>query len=315
MKIFAKTLRDDVEFDLGLELLAGAAGLSRGIDHPRIQKPGLALAGFVQTIRPNRLQVLGRTEVEYLSSLDGAGQQKAADLLFGANIACAIVTTGLTPPQAFLEAAERTTTPLFVSRLSSGTFISRVHEFLEEHLSPEVAIHGTLVDVFGVGVMLTGPSGIGKSECALDLVLRGHRLVGDDVVLIRQKKNQLVGVTSPITRHHMEVRGLGIINVRDLFGAASVRDKKFVELIVEMHEWQTDGEYDRTGIEEQQEKILEVPIGRIRLPIRPGRNVASIVEVAARNHLLKMQGHNAAKRFQESLERRLASAEANPEDE
>jgi HPr kinase/phosphorylase len=315
MKIFAKTLRDDADFDLKLELLAGAEGLAREIEHPRIQKPGLALAGFVQTIRPSRLQVLGRTELDYLSSLEPSAQARAAGLLFGANIACAIVTTGLTPPPAFIEAAEASGTPLFRSHLSSGTFISRVHEFLEEHLSPEVGIHGTLVDVFGVGVMLTGPSGIGKSECALDLVLRGHRLVGDDVVLVRQKKNQLVGVTSPITRHHMEVRGLGIINVRDLFGAASVREKKFVELVVEMHEWQPDAEYDRTGIEEQEERILEVAIGRIRLPIRPGRNVASIVEVAARNHLLKMQGHNAAKRFQESLERRLAPSSETPENE
>ncbi len=309
MKILAKALRDDTRFHLALELVAGAEGLGREIDHPRVQKPGLALAGFVQSIQPNRLQVLGRTEIEYLSTLDDVAQQRALDLLFDAGIACAVVTTGLAAPPRLLHAAQDHKIPLFLTQLSSGTFIGRVHEFLEEHLSPEIALHGVLMDVFGVGVMLTGHSGIGKSECALDLILRSHRLVADDVVLVRQRKSQLIGMGSPITRHHMEVRGLGIINVRDLFGAASVRERKRLELVVEMIDWNADAEYDRVGIDEQYESILDIDVPKVVLPIRPGRNVASIVEVAARNHLLKLQGHNAAQKFKESLERRLAASE------
>ena len=308
MKILAKALREDTQFNLGLELLAGAAGLGRVIDHPRVQKPGLALAGFVQSIRPNRLQILGRTEIEYLKTLEGPAQNAAIELLFNSGLAGAVITTGLSPASSLIEAAERHSVPLFRSHLSSGAFITRVHDFLEEHLSPEIALHGVLLDVFGVGVLLTGPSGIGKSECALDLILRGHRLVADDVVLIKQRKDQLSGSGSPVTRHHMEVRGLGIINVKDLFGAASVREQKRVELVVEMVAWQADTSYDRTGIEDQEEHILEVAVPKVRLPISPGRNVASIVEVASRDHLLKMQGHNAAKRFREALERRLAAS-------
>ena len=312
MKILAKALRDDTQFNLALELLAGEAGLGRVIDHPRVQKPGLALAGFVQSIRPNRLQVLGRTEIEYLKTLDDGAQDRAIQLLFTSGLACSVITTGLAPTPALLEAAERQSVPLFRSQLSSGAFITRVHDFLEEHLSPEVALHGVLLDVFGVGALLTGPSGIGKSECALDLILRGHRLVADDVVLIKQRKEQLVGSGSPITRHHMEVRGLGIINVKDLFGAASVRERKRIELVVEMVEWQAEANYDRTGVENQEERILDAAVPKVRLPISPGRNVASIVEVAARDHLLKLQGHNAAKKFREALERRLAAdAEQN----
>ncbi len=309
MKILTKALHEDTQFNLGIELLAGAAGLSRVIDHPRVQKPGLALAGFVQSIRPNRLQILGRTEIEYLKTMEGPGQNAAIDKLFNSGLAGAVVTTGLAPVPALIEAAERYAVPLFRSHLSSGAFITRVHDFLEERLSPEVALHGVLLDVFGVGVLLTGPSGIGKSECALDLVLRGHRLVADDVVLIKQRKDQLTGSGSPVTRHHMEVRGLGIINVKDLFGAASVRERKRIELVVEMVAWQADTTYDRTGIEDQYEHILEVSVAKVRLPISPGRNVASIVEVASRDLLLKLQGHNAAKLFREALERRLAASD------
>ncbi|MBN1960380.1 MAG: HPr(Ser) kinase/phosphatase [Deltaproteobacteria bacterium] len=308
MKILTKALRDDTQFNLGLELLAGAAGLGRVIDHPRVQKPGLALAGFVQSIRPNRLQILGRTETEYLKTLEGPAQTSAIEMLFNSGLAGAVITTGLVPSTPLLEAAERHAVPLFRSHLSSGAFITRVHDFLEEHLSPEIALHGVLMDVFGVGVLITGPSGIGKSECALDLILRGHRLVADDVVFIKQRKDQLTGTGSPVTRHHMEVRGLGIINVRDLFGAASVREYKRIELVVEMITWHADTNYDRTGIEDQEEHILDAAVTKVRLPISPGRNVASIVEVASRDHLLKLQGHNAAKRFREALERQLADA-------
>lgn len=308
MKILVKALRDDVEFKLNIELIAGVEGLGRTIAHPRIQKPGLAIAGLIEAIRPGRVQVLGNTEMQYLRSLDVDNQRDALDGLFGAGVPCVIITTGLEAPLGLIQLAERDQVPLLRSTLSSGTFINRIHDFLDEHLSPEITLHGVLVDVFGVGVLHTGASGIGKSECALDLILRGHRLVADDVVLVRQRDRELIGMGSPLTRHHMEVRGLGIINVKDLFGAASVCERKRIELIVEMVEWQRDAEYDRLGIDDTTEPILDVAVPKVRLPIRPGRNVASIVEVAARNHLLKLQGHHSAREFKENLERTLASS-------
>jgi HPr kinase/phosphorylase len=307
MKILVKALCDDTEFKLNLELLAGRPGVSRSIGHPRIQKPGLAIAGLVEAIRPGRVQVLGNTEMQYQRSLEVDHQRDALEGLFRSDVPCIIITTGLEAPLGLLQLAEQHGVGLLRTTLSSGTFINRIHAFLDEHLSPEITLHGVLVDVFGVGVLHTGQSGIGKSECALDLILRGHRLVADDVVLVRQRDRELTGMGSPLTRHHMEVRGLGIINVKDLFGAASVCERKRIELVVEMVEWQRDAEYDRLGIDDSTESILDAQVPKVRLPIRPGRNVASIVEVAARNHLLKLQGHHSAREFQESLERRLAS--------
>lgn len=305
MKILVRALREDSEFKLGVELLAGAAGLNRTIQNPRIQKPGLAIAGLVEAIRPGRVQVLGNTEMQYLRSLEAHHQREALEGLFRADVPCIVVTTGLDATDGLLQLAERDGVALYRTSLSSGTFINRVHAFLDEHLSPEITLHGVLMDVFGVGLMLAGQSGIGKSECALDLILRGHRLVADDVVLVRARDRELTGTGSPLTRHHMEVRGLGIINVKDLFGAASVCERKRIELMVEMVEWQRDAEYDRLGIDDSHETILDAQIFKVRLPIRPGRNVASIVEVAARNHLLKQQGHHSARAFKEHLEQRL----------
>ena len=295
MKILVKTLRDDGEFNLGLELLVGGAGLERFIAHPRIQKPGLAIAGLVEAIRPGRVQVLGNTELQYLRSLASEPMRAALRGLLAAPVPCIVVTGGMQAPAELLQLAEAGGIPVLRSSLSSGSFINRCHDFLDEHLSPEITLHGVLMDVFGVGVLHTGQSGIGKSECALDLILRGHRLVADDVVLVRQRDRELSGMGSPLTRHHMEVRGLGIINVKDLFGAASVCERKRIELVVEMVEWQRDGEYDRLGIDDSYETILGTQVPRVRLPIRPGRNVASIVEVASRNHLLKLQGHHSAR--------------------
>ena len=306
MKLLTKSLLDDTDFNLDLKLLAGAAGLSRIITHPRVQKPGLALAGFLESIRPHRIQVLGKTELAYLNKLEPDTQREAINGLMQAELGCVIITSGLEVPKDLIEAAESLKVPLMHTQLVSSILINRVNGYLDEHLSPQTNLHGVLMDVYGVGILIIGPSGIGKSECALDLVVRGHRMVADDMVIVKQQSHFLVGSGSTLTRHHMEVRGLGIINVKDLFGAASVRENKRVELVVEMTEWQQGTEYDRTGIEGKIEIILETPVPKIVLPIRPGRNVASIVEVAARNQLLKIQGHHSAREFQASLERRLA---------
>ncbi len=306
MKILVKVLGSDHEYDLGVELVAGAAGLSRTIAIPRVQRPGLAIAGHLESVRPECVQVLGQTEMDYLTSLNSEQRATALEGLIGCTeLACVVVTRNIDLPERLLEAAEQEGVPVFHTALPTNSFINRVQNFLDEHLSPEASVHAVVVDVFGVGVMLVGPSGIGKSECALDLILRGHRLVADDVVLLKQQGRVLLAMGSPLTHHHMEVRGLGIINVKELFGAAAVREKKRVELLVEMEDWKSGVEYDRTGIDEVTEEILSVNIPKIRLPIRPGRNVASIVEVAARNHLLKVQGHHSAREFKETLERRL----------
>jgi HPr kinase/phosphorylase len=306
MRILAKALLDDTEFDLRLRLLAGSAGLTREIEERRIQKPGLAIAGFVEMIQQHRLQVLGNTEISYLASLAQEQQHRAIENFFRSGLACAVLTTPLEVPPFLIECADREAVPLFHSTHNSWQFITQVHDFLEDHLSPEITQHGVLVDVFGIGALLTGPSGIGKSECALDLVLRGHRLVADDVVLIKQRHAQLVGSGSPLTRHHMEVRGLGIINVKELFGAASVRENKRVELVVDLIEGKDNVDFDRTGLDDFYETILDVAVPKLRLPVRPGRNLASIVEVAARNHLLKRHGHHAARELSEKIERHLA---------
>jgi len=307
MKIIAQALLEDTTYKLGLRLLAGAQGLTRTITNPRIQKPGLAIAGLVEAIVPLRVQVLGNTELMYLQSLAEGQREAALGGLFSAQVPCVVVTSHLLPLEELTKLAEEHEVSVFTTELPTGTFINRVHAFFDEHLSPRVTLHGVLLDVFGVGVMLTGHSGIGKSECALDLILRGHRLVADDSVLVRQHDRELIGMGSPLTKNHMEVRGLGIINVKDLFGAASVRERKGVELIIDMVEWQRDGDYDRLGIDDMYESILDVQVPRVRIPIRPGRNVSSIVEVATRNFLLKAQGHHAARQFQERLALHLST--------
>ncbi|KAK1548177.1 hypothetical protein Q3G72_009544 [Acer saccharum] len=304
--MLVKALCDDTEYKLGLTIVVGASGLSRRIEHARIQKPGLALAGLVDTVHKGRIEVLGHAEMLYLLGLDQAQQTNALQALLQANIACVIITSSAPPPEPLLALAKALHIAVMSTALSCNTFVTRAHQFLDEHLSPETSVHGVLVDAFGVGVLLTGQSGIGKSECALDLIMRGHRLVADDVVVVRQQDRELIGMSSPLTKHHMEVRGLGIINVRDLFGAACASEKKRVDMVVEMLEWTREADYDRLGIDDNFETILSVAIARVRLPIRPGRNVASIVEVAARNYLLKMQGHHSAREFARQLEKNLA---------
>ena len=307
MNIVAKALVEDKEFKLNLRLLAGRGGLEKPIEFRRIQKPGLAIAGLVEAIQPGRVQVLGNTELMYLNSLAENHQRAALEGLFRAYVPCIVVTAGLMPPDVLVSLAKARNVSIFQTSLTSGTFIVRVHDFFDEHLSPRMTLHGVLVDVFGVGVMLTGQSGVGKSECALDLILRGHQLVADDVVLVRQSDRELIGMGSPLTKHHMEVRGLGIINVKDLFGAASVCERKRIELLVDLVEWEHDGVYDRMGLDDAMESILDAQVPKLRVPIRPGRNLSAIVEVASRNHLLKSQGHHAAQRLQQRLERRLAA--------
>ena len=293
--------------DLQLSLRAGKAGLERAIAVPRIQKPGLALAGYQEQLHQERLLTLGATEIDYLTSAEPERRQLGIDTVLGASPACIVVTRGLQPPPELAAGCDARRVPLLISQMVSADFIARITTFLQGKLSPSTSLHGVLVDVLGIGVLLLGKSGIGKSEAALDLVVRGHRLVADDIVNIRRLGPRLVyGAGSGIIRHHMEIRGLGIINIKDLFGVAAVRDRKKIELVIELVEWDPHREYDRLGVEERFFNVVGVDLPLSTIPVRPGRNITTLVEVAARNHLLKLQGHHSAKEFAEQLNRAIA---------
>jgi len=299
-------LLQDKEYGLGLSLAAGAAGLSHRLYSARIQKPGLALTGYTEHLHPDRLQVLGNTEISYLRQMpdDQAVANIARFCSFP--ISCFVVTKGLEPPEYMKAEAERAGIPLLGTTLQSSLFISLITKFLEERLLPTTHIHGVLVDVLGVGVLLLGKSGIGKSECALDLVIRGHRLVGDDIIYVKKKvPASLVGQAGELIQYHLEIRGLGIINIKDLYGVSSIREKKIIDTVIELVEWDAEHEYDRLGVDDQIYSILGVDLPYICIPVRPGRNLTSIIEVAARNFLLKGMGYHSAREFQEKLLARL----------
>ncbi len=299
----------DESSGLRLVLLAGEAGLARRISNQRIQKPGLALAGYVKQVHPERVQILGSTEISYLQTLTEEEARHSVDSFMSLDPACIVVTKGLDVPPALLDSAERMGVPLLRTPIVSSTAIDAIQKHLELQLAPTASIHAVLMDVLGVGVLLLGKSGIGKSEAALDLIMRGHRLVADDLVEVRRTSGEvLVGWASELIKHHMEVRGLGIINIKDMFGVAAVRDEKKIELVLELTRWDASESHDRLGLDEMVYPILEVPVPLLRIPVSPGRNVSSLIEVAARNRLLQVRGHHSAREFQERLDRALADA-------
>jgi len=229
------------------------------------------MVGHLHGIVPTRIQVLGETELSYAESLPIEQQQRAAEQLFSVELACVIVTRGVLPPKPFIESAERTGTPLVVCEERSSAAITGLHTLLDERLAPRTRVHGVLVDVFEVGVLMVGKSGIGKSECAMDLVMRGHRLVADDVIECDYKPpSAIFGQPAELLRHHIEVRGLGILNVKDLFGVTSIRERKRIDLVVQLELWQQEATYDRIGLDDRFTEILGVPVREVRLPVRPG---------------------------------------------
>jgi HPr kinase/phosphorylase len=299
----------DKEFDLRLELLAGGTGVERRIVSSRIQKPGLALAGFLEHIHKDRLQVFGNTELSYLATLPAADQRLRIRNLFHNPISCLVVTKNLPVDEMLRREATDSGVPMLRTSHLSSVFIDNVERFLQEALTASTSVHGVLIDVIGVGVLILGKSGIGKSELALDLVTRGHRLVADDIVDLKRKEGGSVyGSGSEIIKHHMEVRGIGIINIKDLFGVSAVRDRKKVEMVIELVDWDDHAEYDRLGIDDHKYAVLDCEVPMLVVPVRPGRNLGTIVEVAARNHLLKLQGHHSAKEFQEKLSKQIEGA-------
>src|SRR5262245_7004765 len=297
---------DDPLLGLNVRIVAGAAGLDREIRHARIQKSGLALVGHLHGVVPSRIQVLGETELSYAESISLPEQLRAAQHFFSIGLSCVLVTRGVDPPPGFCQEAERTGTPLVVCAERSSSVITRVHTLLDERLAPRTRIHGVLVDVFEVGVLLLGKSGIGKSECALELVMRGHRLVADDVIECDFRPPGMVfGQPAALLRHHIEVRGLGILNIKDLFGVTAIRERKRLDLVVELQLWTAEADYDRIGLDDHYREILGVSVREVLLPVRPGRNMSSIIEIAARNELLRQAGHHAGRDFVQRLERGL----------
>ncbi|MEO6212857.1 MAG: HPr(Ser) kinase/phosphatase [Vicinamibacterales bacterium] len=313
----AKLLRDLSESGaLTLELTAGHAGLERLITIPQTQKTGLALSGFDAYLHGGRVLVFGESEIRYVESLPVPQRESALARVFAHQLPCVLVTGGHTPPPEMISAAEAAAVPLLRTTSSTPEAMTRLSAILDSYLAARGVVHGVLMDILGLGVLVIGESGIGKSECALDLVVRGHRLVADDAVELRVRAQAfIIGSCPELTRHHMEIRGLGLINVQDLFGVASTRTSKRVELVVQLERWEAGREYDRLGIDDEYYETLGIRVPMVRMPVGPGRNVAILVEVAARNQLLRSRGHNAARRLVERLNRQLDPATRVPEHE
>jgi HPr kinase/phosphorylase len=300
--------------------LAGAEGLDRLITSPHIQKTGLALAGFHEYLKPGRALIFGESEIRYLESLETAARIRSLRLALTLDFPCVLITGGFTPPPEVAGEAERASLPLLKTSVSTPTAIAKLSSMLEDSLAERTIMHAVLLDILGLGVLITGESGIGKSECALDLIVRGHRLVADDTVEIRRRQESiLIGTCPELTRHHMELRGLGVINVKELFGIASTRSSKRVELVVQLERWDPTHEYERLGLDDEFYDVLGLRVPLIRMPVAPGRSVAILVEVAARNQLLRARGHHAARELAQRLEESLRQGElpipADDEDE
>ena len=298
---------------LPLELLSGQEGTARPITSPHIQKTGLALAGFHEYLQPGRVLVFGESEVRYLDALDTDTLLNVLATAFTHDIPCVLITGGWNPPPQLLAACERFHVPLLRTIVATPAAIAKINVLLENLLAVRQVVHGVLMDILSLGVLITGDSGIGKSECALDLVVRGHRLVADDAVEVRRRgETDLIGTCPELTRHHMEVRGLGVINIRDLFGIAATRVSKRMELVVQLERWDAGRDYDRLGIEENVWELFGVKIPLVHMPVAPGRNLAIQVEVAARNQLLRARGLNAARDLAQRLEQQLREVDGDP---
>ena len=308
-------LRDLAESrGIDLELLAGASGVDRHITNPHPQKTGLALSGYDKYLRNGRVLVLGESEVRFLEALPPDERSAVMRQVFSHALPCMVVTAGLQPPPEVLAEGDRASLPVLKTRAATPLVMARLSDALDVYLAARAVVHGVLMDILGLGVLIIGESGIGKSECALDLVVRGHRLVADDAVELRARADAFVMGTCPeLTRHHMEIRGLGLINVQDLFGVASTRRSKRVELVVQLERWDPAREYDRLGLDETHYETVGVRVPMLVMPVAPGRNLAILVEVAARNQLLRNGGLNAAQRLVDRLDAQLGLAGEAPD--
>jgi HPr kinase/phosphorylase len=297
---------------LQLEDLGDGRGLERHVPGTDISSPGLALAGYLERFVAERIQVLGETEITYLASLPDPERRRILESFFAFPMPAVIVTKGQTLPDGVTEAAAASGVALLRTRLKTAEFYRRIKPVLEEEFAPMTTLHGSLADVFGVGLFFTGRSGIGKSECVLDLVERGHRLVADDLVITTRRGNDvLIGRSHELQRHHMEIRGVGLIDIPSIFGIRAVRQQKRIEVVVRLEDWNQEAVVDRTGLDILTTQILGVEVPLITVPLNPGKNITVIAEVIALNHLLRYSGINPAERFNERLIGRMRAAAGN----
>ena len=294
-------MKDIIE-QFGLELVSGEEGVNRPITMSDLSRPGLEIAGYFTYYPADRVQLLGKTELSFFEKLTANERKIRMDELCKDVTPGIIISRDLEVPEELIEASERESVPVMRSDMKTTRLSSRITNYLESKLAPTTAVHGVLVDIYGIGVLITGKSGVGKSETALELVKRGHRLVADDCVEIRQEdQDTLVGSAPELIEHLLEIRGLGIINVMTLFGAGAVRSYKRITLVINLELWDQMKQYDRLGLEEEKMKIIDTDVTKITLPVRPGRNLAVIIEVAAMNFRLKRMGVNAAEQFSSRL--------------
>lgn len=290
--------------DLQLRLIAGEGGLDKEIKYGEINRPGLALAGFFDYFAYDRIQIFGQGETAFMNQLSYEQKVKTYSDFFSYDLLCCIFTHEYMPDKLFLEFAEKKNVPIFLSKRGTTRFITLFVHVIDEIFAEQITLHATLVDVFGVGVLLTGKSGVGKSETALELIERGHRLVADDMVIVKKiDESLLMGAGSEILKHHIEIRGIGIVNVREIFGIRSVRNRKRIEMVILLEEWDSTKEYDRLGLDEKKYNILDIDVPYITVPVRPGRNIPVIIETAALNQRLKKIGINSARELDEKIKK------------
>lgn len=287
---------------LGLKLQAGKSGLSRPVKVPEVHRPGLSLSGYLKSHAKKRILVFGKVEIEYIRDLAVEARVKCLEDILGPQTPAVIIARGYRPPKELWHLCEQREIPLFVATTTTMRLLSKLTHLLTEEFAPTMNCHGTLVEVFGVGVLIQGDSSVGKSEAALGLIEHGHRLISDDIVKVRRcEGNYLEGSGAELTRHHMEIRGIGIINVAHLYGMVCVRDNKSIDLIVKLEQWDDDCFYDRVGLEEKYYDMLGVKVPYHTLPVKPGRDVVLLLETIALNHRLKAMGYNSAKEFNAKL--------------
>ncbi|MBM7551388.1 HPr(Ser) kinase/phosphatase [Thalassobacillus pellis] len=298
----AKVRTQDLLDRFDLEIVTGEDGVHREIHMSDISRPGVEITGYFKFYSKDRLQLLGKTELSYFNELTTEKRRDRAEKLCTDITPGIVITRGMDIPEELYHAAKEAGVPLMRSPYKTTRVISRLTNFLETKFAPFTAIHGVLVDIYGIGVMITGQSGVGKSETALELVKRGHRLVADDSVEIRQEDfDTLIGNSPPLIEHLLEIRGLGIINVMTLFGAGAIRNYKRISMVINLELWDQKKQYDRLGLDEDTMRIMDVDIPKATIPVRPGRNLAVIIEVAAMNFRLKRMGVNAAEEFSQRL--------------
>lgn len=307
-KISVEYLVRQIQKSVNIELEACASGATcdnRFVTEQELHRPGLALTGYVEHFTYQRIQILGNTECDFLMEMPPGKQREAFSNLVNYNVPVIFLTNGNSIGDPLMKMADEAGIPIFRSPIETTRFMFLLRDFLDDQFALQTVVHASMVDVYGIGILIAGKSGIGKSEVALDLVERGHRLVADDVVIITKKNNILIAAATEMSKHFMEIRGLGIVDVMSMFGIRSVRYQKRVEVVVDLYLWDQEEQINRTGLEHDEVNILDVNVPIIHLPITPGKNITVIAEVIAMNHLLSHYGYDAAKAFQEKLRKKI----------